>query len=167
MAAIAGAPRNAKKAPGLAIRSANGASEDQSGGSFGSLVMVLHWQAPVARRTAATPTGCHCRVLTGTKLLDAGLTAAAAAWWMEMITTLSRRRCWEERRVSTPPVEKLRLKGCGGDGPMAAERATAAERMEVMGPVVIAGDVLGLGRVGSGSEWPQIMARCRRSTCAT
>ena len=78
--------------------------------------MMLHWQAPVARRAAATPAGCHPRVLTGTKTLDAGLTAAAAAWWMAVLAGVARRRYEEERGVSTPPVEKLRFKGCGGDG---------------------------------------------------
>ena len=87
-----GAPRNANKAPGLATRSANGASEGQSGGSFESLVMVLHWQAPVARRAAATHAGCHLRVLTGTKTLYAGLMAAAAARLMEFLATVTRRR---------------------------------------------------------------------------
>ena len=89
--------RNANKAPGLAIRSANGASDGQSGGWFESLVMMLHWQAPVARRAAATPAGCHPRVLTGTKTLDAGLTAAAAAWWMAVLAGVARRRYEEER----------------------------------------------------------------------
>ena len=36
---------------------------------------------------------------------------------------------------------------------MAAERATAAERMAATGPVVMVGDVLRLGRVGGGSGW--------------
>ena len=105
-----------KPAPGLAIRSANGASEGQPGGSFESLVIELHWQSTVARRRAATPAGCHCRVLTGTKPLHAGLTAAAAAWWMGILPTVTSRRCWEARRVSTPPVEEQALRGCGGDG---------------------------------------------------
>ena len=89
--------RNANKAPGLAIRSANGASDGQSGGWFESLVMVLHWQAPVARRAAATHVGGHLRVLTGTKTLYAGLMAAAAAWLMGFLATVTRRWCGEER----------------------------------------------------------------------
>ena len=89
--------RNANKAPGLAIRSANGASDGQSGGWFESLVVVLHWQAPDARRAAATPGGCYLRVMTGTRTLDAGLMAAAAAWWMGIIAGLVMRRCGEER----------------------------------------------------------------------
>ena len=36
---------------------------------------------------------------------------------------------------------------------MAAERATAAERMAATGPVVMVGDVLRLERVGGGSGW--------------
>ena len=88
--------RNANKAPGLAIRSANGASDGQSGGWFESLVMVLHWQAPVARRAAATSASCHPRVLTGTKILYAGLMAAAAAWWVGILAGLTRRRYEEE-----------------------------------------------------------------------
>lgn len=64
-AATAGAPRNANKAPRLAIRSTNGASDGQSGGWFESLVTVLHCQAPAARRAAATHARCwlphpHC-----------------------------------------------------------------------------------------------------------
>ena len=89
--------RNANKAPGLAIRSANGASDGQSGGWFESLVVVLHWQALDARRAAATPGGCHLRVLTGSKSLDAGLMAAAAAWWMGFLAGVTRRRYEEER----------------------------------------------------------------------
>ena len=67
------------------------------GGWFESLVMVLHWQAPVARRAAAMPAGCHPRVLTGSKSLDAGLMAAAAVWWMGFLAGVTRRRYEEER----------------------------------------------------------------------
>ena len=52
--------------------------------------------------------------------------------------------------MSTPPVEKLRCKGCCGDG---LERTTAAERMALTAVIVMAGAMLGLGRVGGGSGW--------------
>ena len=52
--------------------------------------------------------------------------------------------------MSTPPVEKLRCKGCCGDG---LERTTAAERMALAAVIVMAGAMLGLGRVGGGSGW--------------
>ena len=44
-----------------------GALEGQSGGWLASLFIELHWLTTIARRSAATPAGCHCHLLTGTK----------------------------------------------------------------------------------------------------
>ena len=52
--------------------------------------------------------------------------------------------------MSTPPVEKLWLKGCGGDG---RRESQGGGDDGARGSRVMAGVMLGLGRVGGGSGW--------------